>query len=238
MKGEFKVKVTIIHGQNHKGSTYHLTHLLADQLEAEVTEFFLPKDFNATCIGCGQCFLKSEEKCPHAAALKPLTEALDAADVIILASPVYVYHVTGAMKSFLDHYAYRWMIHRPEEKMFSKQLVCLSTAAGAGMKSTTKDLADSAYFWGIAKIYRYGAAVRATSWKDVDEALKLRLERDMQKLAKIIKRRDKKVQPGLKTKGFFYLVRQIHRHGGIEADCAYWHEKGWDDKKRPWKKDK
>lgn len=41
-------------------------------------------------------------------ALKPITETLDRADVIILASPVYVYHVTGAMKAFLGHYATSW----------------------------------------------------------------------------------------------------------------------------------
>ncbi len=62
--------------------------------------------------------------------------AMDEADVIILASPVYVYHSTGAMKAFLDHYGYRWMVHSPEESMFKKQGVCISTAAGAGMKST------------------------------------------------------------------------------------------------------
>ena len=32
---------------------------------------------------------------------------MDEANVIILASPVYVYHATGAMKAFLDHYGYR-----------------------------------------------------------------------------------------------------------------------------------
>lgn len=36
----------------------------------------------------------------------------------------------GSMKAFLDHYGYRWMVHRPEEKMFRKQAVCISTAAG------------------------------------------------------------------------------------------------------------
>ena len=46
-----------------------------------------------------------------------MTDALDEADVIILASPVYVYHATGAMKAFLDHYGYRWMVHCPEESM-------------------------------------------------------------------------------------------------------------------------
>ena len=31
-------------------------------------------------------------------------------------------------------------------------------------------------------------------------------------------------------------VCKIHRQGWPEADCSYWHEKGWDMKKRPWKK--
>lgn len=106
-------------------------------------EFFLPRDFGEQCVGCTVCFEETESKCPHYTRLAPLTEALDEADVIILASPVYVYHVTGAMKSFLDHYGWRWMVHRPEEKMFAKQAVCISTAAGAGMKSANKDMADS-----------------------------------------------------------------------------------------------
>ena len=71
---------------------------------------------------------------------------MDKADILIFTSPVYVYHVTGSMKAFLDHYGYRWMVHRPEEKMFSKQVVCIATAAGAGMKSTIKDISDSMFF--------------------------------------------------------------------------------------------
>ena len=111
--------------------------------------------------------MKGEENCPHYKKLLPITRAMDEADVIILASPVYVYHATGQMKAFLDHYGYRWMVHRPEEKMFTKQAVCISTAAGAGMKSTNKDMADSLFFWGVPKIYQYGVAVQATEWKGV-----------------------------------------------------------------------
>lgn len=36
------------------------------------------------------------------------------ADVVILASPVYVYHATGQMMAFLDHFGTRWMVHRPD----------------------------------------------------------------------------------------------------------------------------
>ena len=128
------MKITIIHGQSHKGSTYNIAKILADKLEGEVQEFFLPRDFNEFCVGCTNCFMKSEDKCPHFEKLKVLTQAIDNADVLIFASPVYVYHVTGAMKNFLDHYGYRWLVHRPDERMFKKQAVCISTAAGGGMK--------------------------------------------------------------------------------------------------------
>ena len=150
------MKITVVNGQSHKGSTYHIGKMLADKLGGKVTEYFLPKDFSDMCIGCTSCFIKNEHLCPHHARLEKLTNAIDDADVLIFTSPVYVYHTTGAMKSFLDHYGYRWMVHRPEKKMFSKQAVCISTAAGAGTKSTNKDIADSFFFWGIPKIYKYG----------------------------------------------------------------------------------
>ncbi|MGL4344010.1 MAG: flavodoxin family protein, partial [Cellulosilyticaceae bacterium] len=92
------MKITIIHGQSHKGSTYHIAQMVATKIGGDVQEFFLPRDFGEFCVGCTQCFLKSETLCPHYKKLQPITEAMDQADVLIFASPVYVYHVTGAMK--------------------------------------------------------------------------------------------------------------------------------------------
>lgn len=112
------MKIAMINGQNHKGSTYHIGKMLADKLGGEVTEFFLPKDFGHFCIGCNQCIVKDEKLCPYYKELKPLTDAIDSADVIILTSPVYVYHCTGSMKAWLDHYGYRWMLHRPNPICF------------------------------------------------------------------------------------------------------------------------
>ena len=97
------MKIAMINGQNHKGSTYHIGKMLADKLGGEVTEFFLPKDFGHFCIGCNQCIVKDEKLCLYYKELKPLTDAIDSADVIILTSPVYVYHCTGSMKAWLDH---------------------------------------------------------------------------------------------------------------------------------------
>ena len=229
------MKITMIHGQSHKGSTYHIAKMLSDKLEGEVTEFFLPRDFDSFCIGCTNCFEKSETLCPHYEKLRPITEAMDEADVIILESPVYVYHATGAMKVFLDHYGYRWMVHRPEEKMFHKQAVCISTAAGAGMKSTIKDMADSTFFWGVAKTYQYGIAIAAVSWDEVSEKKKQKIEKKTTALARTIKKKIGKVKPSIKTRGFFQIMRMLQKNGWNEADVNYWNEKGWNGKKRPWK---
>ena len=229
------MKITIIHGQSHQGSTCHIARSLAKKLNGEVTEFFLPRDFGEFCIGCTACFGETETKCPHYEKLSPLTEAIDEADVIILASPVYVYHTTGAMKAFLDHYGWRWMVHRPEEKMFSKQAVCISTAAGAGMKSTNRDMAHSMFFWGIAKTYRYGVAVMETSWARVSAKKKRAVEKKLGRLAGKIQKDQRHIQPSVQTKAFFYAMSKVQKHGWNKADADYWKAKGWTGKKRPWK---
>ena len=228
------MKIVIIHGQSHKGSTYHVANMVAEKLNGEITEFFLPKDFGQFCAGCTNCFVKSETDCPHYSQLEPITKAIDDADVIIMASPVYVFHATGAMKNFLDHYGYRWMVHRPEEKMFRKQAVIVSTAAGMGMKSTNKDIADSMFFWGIAKIYKYGIAVAETSFDKVSDKKKQQIEKKISKLAVKIRNKQGKVKPGVKTKGLFNIMRLVQKNGWNQADVDYWQEKGWLDKKRPW----
>lgn len=229
------MRTVIIHGQSHKGSTCHIAHELAEKLGGEITEFFLPKDFGEMCCGCTKCFMESEDKCPHYQKLLPITKAIDEADVIILASPVYVFHATGAMKSLLDHYGYRWMVHRPEQSMFGKQGVCISTAAGAGMKSTNKDMADSMFYWGIAKIYRYGIPAAAVNWEGVSEKKKKAIDKATSSIASKIIRRNGKVKSGLKTRIIFSVMRMMQKNGFNPKDMEYWNEKGWTGKKRPWK---
>lgn len=228
------MRVVIIHGQSHMGMTHHIARMLSDKIGGEVKEFFLPRDFGEFCVGCSNCFNESETKCPHYEKLKPITEAIDDSDVIILASPVYVYHATGAMKAFLDHYAYRWMSHRPEEAMFKKQGICISTAAGAGMKSAVKDMMDSLYFWGVAKRYSIGVGVAAADWDSVSEKKKKFVEKKTTNIAKQINKRAGNVKPGIKTKGFFFIMHLMQQNGYNPIDVEHWKSRGWTEKKRPW----
>ena len=229
------MRTVIIHGQSHKGSTYHIAEQLAKKLGGEITEFFLPRDFGEFCVGCTRCFLEGEDKCPHYEKLKPLTDAINDADVIILASPVYVYHATGAMKAFLDHYGYRWMVHRPDEKMFKKQGVCICTAAGAGCRSTNKDMGDSLFFWGVARTYKLGMGVAATDWDSISEKKKAIIDAKTSAIANKIQRRSNNIKLTLKTKGFFFIMRLMQKNGYNPTDVEYWKNKGWTEEKRPWK---
>lgn len=230
------MKIIVINGQNHKGSTYNMGKMLAQKLSQDVTEFFLPRDFGEFCCGCTNCFGKCETMCPHYDKLRPITDAMDSADVLIFTSPVYVYHCTGSMKAFLDHYGYRWMVHRPEEKMFEKQAVIFSTAAGSGMKSANKDIKDSLFFWGVGRIYTYGAAVMETSWERVSDKKKSKINRKLDIIAGKIKDSHGRVTPSIKTKALFYAMRIFHKKGFFPNDAEYWQKKGWFGKTRPWKK--
>ncbi len=229
------MKITLVHGVNHQGSTYHIAKMLAEKVGGEITEFFLPRDFDEFCVGCTTCFMQSEEKCPHYGKLQPITEALDGADLLIFDSPVYVMHVSGSMKTLLDHYGYRFMVHRPEEAMFHKQAVCIATAAGAGMKCAMKDMYDSLFFWGIAKVYRYGVAVRATCWAEVSDQIRAKIEKKTDKLAAKIRRRDGKVTSSIKTRMYFLIMRMLQKTGYNPTDMKHWEKKGWLSKARPWK---
>lgn len=229
------MKITVIHGQSHQGSTCHIARDLAKRLGGEITEFFLPRDFGEFCMGCTACFTDSETKCPHYEKLAPITRAIDGADILILASPVYVYHATGAMKVLLDHYGWRWMVHRPEGGMFTKQAVCISTAAGAGMGSANKDMAHSTFWWGVARTYKLGVAVNETSWERVSEKKKRKIDRKLDRLAGRLRAGVGRAKPGLRTRAVFKAMSLAQRKGWNPADAGYWKEKGWTGKKRPWK---
>ena len=129
--------------------------------------------------------------------------------------------------------------HQPQKiwmsRQFTKQAVVISTAAGSGTKSANKDIADSMFFWGVPKTYRYGVNVRATNYSGVTDELKKKIDKKTTSIANKVKKNNGKVKAGLKTKGFFFIMRMIQKSGWNEADKNYWAERGWNGKNRPWK---
>ena len=240
-KGERdRMKILMINGTLRQGSSYHVGKLVIEKIakkEEGFIELFLPKDMPEYCRGCATCIMESEKKCPdYLMYMKRVTRMIDEADLLVFTSPVHVLHVTGAMKALLDHYGYRFMVHRPEECMFSKQAVCVTTGAGGGMRSTLRDMKQSLVFWGVGRVYTYGIAVSAIRWEDVTSEVKERILTDLEKLAVKFVRDPEQVVPSVTTKLLFYVLRHMHQKGMNPVDQAYWREKGWLEKKRPWKK--
>lgn len=233
------MKITLIYGTERKGSTYNIAQLFLNRLrdeKSDVTEIFLPKDMPHFCKGCSMCFMKGEEYCPDYEQVNKIRIALEKADLLIFASPVYVYHTTGQMKALLDHFGYQWMVHRPNKAMFGKIALVISTAAGAGMKSTNKDIADSLTFWGIARIFRYGKGVAAIDWNSVSDDKESAIYKDVDKISSKIIKKFKNVTPSIKVKALFYAMRIAQKRGGFnKTDVEYWKEQGWLGSLRPWK---
>lgn len=229
------MKTVIIHGQSHEGCSCMIARELAEKAGGETQEFFLPRDFHKPCTGCYTCFKTDLSRCPHYQELEPLANAIRSADLLILTSPVYVYHATGSMMSFLDHFGTWWVVHRSLPEMSGKQAVAISTAAGGGMKSTTKDMADSLEMWGIHKIYRLGIGVQVTKPEEIPDRIIQTIHRKTDKLAQRIRKNAGSFGYNLRAKKWFYLMRLAHNHfPPAEPDYGYWEEKGWHGKARPW----
>lgn len=229
------MKIVLIHGQNHKGSSYHIGRMLADKLSGEIIEFFLPRDLNHFCVGCYSC-IEDESRCPFYAEKRKIMEAVEQAELLIFTTPTYCMRASAPMKSFLDFTFTYWMIHKPRECMFEKRAVIISTSAGAGANKATEDIAAALRYWGVPWVKKYGIAVQAMNWAGVSEAKKAKIEKD---IGKISARLSVSGKPhiGIKTKLLFSAMRMMQKNnwGSGETEKKYWQDKGWLDKKRPWK---
>ena len=62
------MKILTIMGTPHKGNTRAIVDLFLKEFENgknEFDEIVLPIDFNKPCMGCANCILNGEDKCPH-----------------------------------------------------------------------------------------------------------------------------------------------------------------------------
>ena len=231
------MKIVMIHGQNHKGSTYKIGRMIANKIsrEDDIVEFFLPRDLNHFCLGCYAC-IEDVTKCPFYEEKNKIMTAVESADLLIFTTPTYCLRASAPMKSFIDLTFNYWMIHRPRKCMFSKRAIVVSTAAGIGTKSAIKDITTTLLYWGVPSIITYGISVQAMNWAGVADKKKQKIEKDTTRIAnKVLKR--KRVKAGLKTKALFMMMRMMQKKdwGSGEAEKMHWDKNGWLGTERPWK---
>lgn len=82
--------------------------------------FFKDKNINY-CTGCGNCF--KGKKCSQKDDMTELLDKMIAADVIVMATPVYFYTMNGQMKTLIDRICARYT------EVSDKEFYFIATAA-------------------------------------------------------------------------------------------------------------
>lgn len=237
-RGTTEMEITIIHGQAHKGSTYHITDLIKENITdsgTNVHEYFMIKDTPGYCIGCFNCIKDGEQYCPHADKVQEIASSMIKSEIIIIDSPTYCYEMTGQLKTLFDHFGYMWMSHRPRKEMFNKIGIAVSSAAGAGAKNVVKSIERQMFWWGIPKVYKISANVSAMRWDEVSEKNRIKITNDIKSMSSSIKNTIGSVKPNIKMKFLFNIMRKMHIGNDWNiTDRNYWDNNKWLGSIRPW----
>lgn len=222
------MKIAVIHGQAHKKNTFKVTQLLLQKLncsEEDIVELNVNKV--SPCCGCAQCIMKDESFCPHYEQISSIIKTVDESDVIILDSPNYCMGMTGQLKSFCDHLAYRWMSHRPVD-MRSKIGVSISTTAGTGASKTTKQIAEQMIWWSMGRVYQIAFTIGSFSIEEASKGKLQKLDKNINKIAKNINKKVRNSNPCFKTRFYFKMMTIMQKRmpwNQVETD--YWKSQGW-----------
>ena len=228
------MNITVFYANRRKSksSTYGIAQLLIGKLLCgdKLFEFYLPQDMPHVCTGCYACFRGNEDKCGGYEYMKPILSAMEQSELLIFCAPTYVFHAPGQLKTLLDHFGYRWLIHRPDLSFMEKQAVIINTAGGGGRKTTVQDIRDSMNYWGIARTHVISQSVWNYDWSNLPDRFRKAAYTKVDRTAVKILRYRKHLTPSMKVKWLVFLYGWLHRHNKMaEIDDRYWKAKGYTD---------
>ncbi|MBN2005607.1 MAG: flavodoxin family protein [Anaerolineae bacterium] len=230
--------LTLIGSYRKKGNTARIVQMVAAQLEALATQQQLPLDFEALylgdmdvrpCRGCRTCFDRGEDKCPLKDDVPGIRARMDAADAVILASPVYVDDVSGVVKNWLDRLAY--VCHRPA--FGGKCAFSIATVGDSPTARTLRTMNAALLTWGFHLVgqagYKMGALMPA------DEAEK-RFQKEASGIAGKVFRAvvaQQALRPSFVSLLTFKVQQLAWQNEPSDSfDRAYWKNQGWLERDR------
>ena len=147
-------KIVALIGSNNPNSiTKQIVNLLKENLIArnKHVDFKILDSQNLNirvCQGCNTCFEKGFCPLDFADDMKELKKLLDEADIVILACPVYLLHVSSPMKILLDRISYWCHLL----KLRNKLLVTVVTTSRSGARGTNDYLKNMGLGFGMLPI--------------------------------------------------------------------------------------
>ncbi len=104
-----QIKNIVVFDGGARAKKFSKTTLMVDKFVAgaksagaNVEEFKLSKLDIHRCDGCYMCWTKTPGQCVHKDIMTELREKYRKADLVVFASPLYIFNVTGTMKTFMD----------------------------------------------------------------------------------------------------------------------------------------
>ncbi|MBO4849219.1 MAG: flavodoxin family protein [Clostridia bacterium] len=163
-------RILILNGAGRRnGSTAEMTRAFAEAARAngnEVEEFFLQYMDIRGCVNCGTCgrnVRTADSPCSRKDDMDLIYPAFGAADVVVFASPVYFWDITGPLKTAVDRlYA---PLRRSGIADSKKEFALLMTSGG----STIEHMLD----WCSSFENRLGWTRIGAAMNDVEEARRI-----------------------------------------------------------------
>lgn len=228
------MRITALNGSARSdGNTAKLLALVENRLRTRADEAGVALTYESVllgardirrCLGCRVCFDKGEALCPLRDDLLGLNARLLEADAVILASPVYVEDVSGAMKTFIDRMAFH--CHRPG--FAGKPVAVLSTSGTGASKRTLRTMRLALTAWGFqvagGKRFRMGAKMAAAEARS-------RYTRQAERLADRLFAcaQNSPAQPPFSSLTAFQVQKRYWLASGDDGtyDYRYWKSNGW-----------
>lgn len=138
---EHQMKILILNGSPHpKGNTKAMTDAFAKGAKSaghEVIEYQVAKMDIKGCIACEYCHTKGEGACIQKDDMQQIYPELAAADVIVFASPVYYFGLTGQLESTISRF---YAVMKPNAQKYVLILSSMSPNVYAGIEGQYKNM--------------------------------------------------------------------------------------------------
>ncbi|MBN1815297.1 MAG: flavodoxin family protein [Anaerolineae bacterium] len=158
--------LALIGSYRTKGNTARIVQMIEARMQVLATEYATPLEYETlflgdldihACRGCRACFDRGQDACPLKDDIPLIRAKMDAADGLLLASPVYVDDVSGLLKNWMDRLAY--LCHRPA--MGGKCAYPLATVGGSSTSHALRTMNAALLTWGYHLVGRTGLKMGA-----------------------------------------------------------------------------
>ncbi|MBN2006725.1 MAG: flavodoxin family protein [Anaerolineae bacterium] len=224
--------LALIGSYRKKGNTARIVQLVEARMQVLAARHATPLEFETLflgdmdirpCRGCRACFDRGEDACALKDDVPLIRVKMDAADGLLLASPVYVDDVSGLVKNWMDRLAY--LCHRPA--LDGKCAYPLATVGGGATGHTLRTMNAALLTWGYHLVGQTGLKMGALA--SAEELLCYQPAAD-----KVADRLFRAVDQQQALRPSFvsllaFKVQQLawKREPPGSYDYAYWQAQGW-----------